>query len=357
MLKSFSKHVVEIAIGVAIFVVILYFLPSNTLQVPSLDDLSLSGVDLNFVVDSGETALDIAPSALSGTIQTGISLTETSIQTGVLVTTTVSEQVTYQGCQAPRWTRMTHGESLLAYQQNADLNTCHIQRRICDDGILNGTYTQKSCKEYYSDTSQKQEVVSYNAAKIDPLIQPSSSNPIQISSQHGPIPFVDPYSSSVSNTTIQWTVPFITNYDSVKSTTVVQWATPFSDTSSSSNSSNSSVRDGSTCLTPWGTTVKKGQFIKAYRLNNWFTNLPCEVELRYCLQQDNLQGTFLFPSCSYNDIFIEDFFDSYYNGSILSLQQLLNSLYQNMQMSTFQEENDPFIDLDRLMLRLEQLKK
>ena len=102
MLKSFSKHVVEIAIGVAIFVVILYFLPSNTLQVPSLDDLSLSGVDLNFVVDSGETALDIAPSALSGTIQTGISLTETSIQTGVLVTTTVSEQVTYQGCQAPR---------------------------------------------------------------------------------------------------------------------------------------------------------------------------------------------------------------------------------------------------------------
>ena len=98
---------------------------------------------------------------------------------------------------------MTHGESLLAYQQNADLNTCHIQRRICDDGILNGTYTQKSCKEYYSDTSQKQEVVSYNAAKIDPLIQPSSSNPIQISSQHGPIPFVDPYSSSVSNTTIQ----------------------------------------------------------------------------------------------------------------------------------------------------------
>lgn len=99
---------------------------------------------------------------------------------------------------------MVHGESILAYhQQDSDLNTCRIQRRICSDGILNGTYTQKSCKEYYADTTQKQEVVSYNAPKTDPLIQPSSYNPIQISSQHGPIPFVDPYSSAVSNATTQ----------------------------------------------------------------------------------------------------------------------------------------------------------
>lgn len=81
MLKSLSKHIVEIAIGIAIFVAILYFLPSNTLQVPSLDDLSLSGVDLNFVVDQSVTTVETALSPLSGTVQTGISLTETGMQT------------------------------------------------------------------------------------------------------------------------------------------------------------------------------------------------------------------------------------------------------------------------------------
>lgn len=110
-------------------------------------------------------------------------------------------------------------------------------------------------------------------------------------------------------------------------------------------------------MTSWGTTVKKGQFVKAYKFNNGFTNLSCEVELRYCLQQDDLQGNFIFPSCTYNDMLVEDFFDLYYNGSIPSFQQLLNSLYQNMQYTSFQQENDPFIDLDRLMIRLEQLRK
>lgn len=124
---------------------------------------------------------------------------------------------------------------------------------------------------------------------------------------------------------------------------------------STSSSSSSNVRDDTTCMTPWGTEVRNGQFVKAYKVNNGFTNLPCEVELRYCVQQQ-LQGTFPFQSCTHNDIAVEDFLDNYFDPDRPSLMQLVETLYNYARTPVFQSEYNSIIDLERLMNLLDDLR-
>lgn len=37
------------------------------------------------------------------------------------------------------------------------------------------------------------------------------------------------------------------------------------------------------CETPWGERVRSGQFVKAYRFKNGFSDIPCQVQLRLCV--------------------------------------------------------------------------
>lgn len=49
---------------------------------------------------------------------------------------------------------MQHGESVLAYEQEPDaFNLCKIQRRVCFNGKLSGTFSLQSCQmnpDYYA---------------------------------------------------------------------------------------------------------------------------------------------------------------------------------------------------------------
>ena len=51
MLEKLSKYTFEIIAGIAIFVAIVYFLPSNKVEIPDIGELALSGVALDFVMD------------------------------------------------------------------------------------------------------------------------------------------------------------------------------------------------------------------------------------------------------------------------------------------------------------------
>lgn len=57
-------------------------------------------------------------------------------------------------CSAPWGQPVKNGKSVLAYQQRTDdTSICNIQRRLCTDGVLGGTYMQRSCKELYKGTA------------------------------------------------------------------------------------------------------------------------------------------------------------------------------------------------------------
>ena len=49
---------------------------------------------------------------------------------------------------------------------------CNVQRRVCNNGTLEGTYTQNSCQEAITYEYTRTQVISENTAKVDPLIQP-----------------------------------------------------------------------------------------------------------------------------------------------------------------------------------------
>lgn len=110
----------------------------------------------------------------------------------------------------------------------------------------------------------------------------------------------------------------------------------------------------SQCITPWNSLVNHGQFVKAYKYNNGFSNMACEVELRYCVN-GTLEGTFAFDECIPNDIAVEDFLNNYRDPETPSLIQLVETLYHNITDPHFQQDY-PNVQLDVLSHILQGLE-
>ena len=77
--------------------------------------------------------------------------------------------------------------------------------------------------------------------------------------------------------------------------------------------------------------------MKAYKYNNGFSNMACEVELRYCVN-GTLEWSFNFPECIPNDIAVEDFLNNYFDPEVPSLMQLVETLYSNIGNPQFQQD-------------------
>ena len=80
-------------------------------------------------------------------------------------------------CETPRWIKLKDKESILAYQQRSDVpDICNVQRRTCNDWILDWSFTQPACDETVvytnwssssrSITSESTNVVSYTKKQV-----------------------------------------------------------------------------------------------------------------------------------------------------------------------------------------------
>lgn len=361
MLTKISKYAFEIIAGIAIFIAIVFFLPSNKVEIPDIGDLALSGVALDFVMDENEWwmvnnewwTID----SISWNAQTWVTEEIITIDTWVLDTWTVDTWViafepeqepitnepitteilpivisgkdpepstipeptisTKQNCTLPRWWSIQHGESVLAYQQRSDdPATCNIQRRVCNDGTLNGNYQQSSCKELLGFNTEKQEVVAYNVpTDTNSYVQPTSINNSNTTANNRNMT-VNRFNPSVpvSSAGGGWSYAGSTSINNNNPTII--------------STSSSTVRDGTVCTTPRGEQVRNGQFVKAYKVDKWFSNLPCEVELRYCVQK-NLEWSFQYESCQHYDIAVEDYLVWHYDPNVPSAMQLAEILHQS----------------------------
>jgi hypothetical protein len=82
-----------------------------------------------------------------------------------------------KSCTTPRGQVIENKDFVLAYEQREDVATiCNIERRICNNGILEGTYSQRSCKENISYNYKKTAIVSYNEPVVNPLVQPGPAS-------------------------------------------------------------------------------------------------------------------------------------------------------------------------------------
>ena len=348
MLTKLSKYTFEIVAGIVIFGVIIYFLPSNNVSIPDIGELKVENVDLAFVMDEEDQSIEGEVTTDTGDVQDSVGtgstqgtwtidnqdgeiILEDNTSTGSFTiiseavvnegkdspppTTTwdndetTNTEIAYENCVSPRGTTVSHGDSIIAYAQRSDdPGTCNVQRRVCTDGTLNGSYEQSSCKEYLWVNPETQEVVTYNTPTIDPAIQPQSISKTNRSSSNFSSSLPNSSSRSSGGPAPSNTVPTRNNQ-------------PVTTRTSSSTS-----WDGSVCATPRWEEVRNGQFVKAYRSDKGFSNMPCEVELRYCVQT-RLDWAFQYPSCQHYDIAVEDYLQGHFDPDEPSMMQLVEILH------------------------------
>ncbi len=225
--------------------------------------------------------------AISGT--TGQTTTETTyswtIYSGTITTWTIITGTIKTGsldCSTPRKEEVKNRDFVLAYQQRKDVNTiCNVEKRVCLSGTLGGTFTQRSCKEDVVYVYQKAEVISYNQKKINEYIQP--------------VPPVNAWSWFDTQGKINTTGEAIdtrgTSNSPVTTTPTVSQTQPTTKAS---------------CTTPRGQKIAHGQFVKAYKAPRGFIDLPCETEIRACVN-GKLKWAFINAKCTFNNTTYTDY--------------------------------------------------
>ena len=225
-------------------------------------------------------------------------------------------------CMTPWGYEIEHGQSVLAYQQRSDaIDVCNIQRRICMNGKLSWSYTQAACdetlwhdwtinwveSEYW--TVQKIAYTTYNSVRLDEFIQPSE------------------YAvNEFKEFDVHWKL--IKGPQEQKK----QWLWN-SDAIYQEPEEVAQVRDAwGVCKTPWWEKVQPRQFVKAYRFQNGFVDIPCQVQIRTCVDW-KLEGQYQYSSCQAWDTSYEDFINWYMDSEQPSPQRLLKMLQTDFQPS------------------------
>lgn len=199
------------------------------------------------------------------------------------LTGTIQETWTIgKSCITPRGQTIADKDFVLAYEQREDVNTiCNIERRICNDGILEWTYTQSSCKEDVIYEYQKVIPISYNQPVVNPLVQPGA--PINAGAQ---------FSTQGQ-------------LNGTKTPTNMRWPASTSTIVVSPTVSQTTVYKAD-CTAPRGGTIKHGQFVKAYKSSVGLIDVPCETQLRLCVN-GTLKWTFLNKKCTFKEMTYEEY--------------------------------------------------
>jgi hypothetical protein len=194
---------------------------------------------------------------------------------------------TYKSCVTPWNMVVQHWEYVLAYQQRTDVpDVCNVQKRVCRDGVLNGTYTQWYCNEKVDYKYTKVQVKEYNKKSESELIQP------QKYAKYDGAEYDKYWKVNGS-----WNTPTTIWDNEIKSWAIKQDKTVHLNEKTHLN-----------CTAPRWDIVIHGQFVKAYASPLWFTDDGCKVELRLCLDWE-LQWNYAYSKCKYTNISYSDYID------------------------------------------------
>lgn len=176
------------------------------------------------------------------------------------------------------------GEDTLAYKQRSDVpSLCHVERRVCHNGILEWSFTQSSCSENVAYAYTKWEVILYNPDVTNPYIQTDTRAK---------------YYDADFNLQWQRNKPLIP---------IDIWNNRINDMKQMevSNTKQSQIIYAN-CETPRWEYVEHTHFVKAYKNPYWFNNRACKVELRFCID-GVLWGTYDEINCKHKDMVWQDY--------------------------------------------------
>lgn len=187
----------------------------------------------------------------------------------------------YADCLTPWWYKIEHWDSILAYQQmdNAP-NICNIERRFCRNGKLSWTYTQQWCSVNENYTYEK-----WGEAVVNTDNDSSKNNWREWDVKQNP-------DWSVTVNKPLWTWSFV--FDRPSQTSTPEYHV--SDNVKIDEEIEQTKRPHRDCTAPWWEKVKHGQFVQAFKHANWFTDAPCEMQIRLCSMW-NLMGAYTESTC------------------------------------------------------------
>ncbi len=183
----------------------------------------------------------------------------------------------YASCMTPRWYKINHWESVLAYKQiESAPNICNIERRFCWKWKLSWTYTKQWCSvnKNYSYEEWWNVPVETNKAKDE-------------------VKWV-----TIQNT--DWSVSIVNN--NAWNSTNIDRANTYTDFGDWDNirpedqEVEQTSRPYPWCTAPWWEKIKHGHFIQAFKHANWFSDAPCELQIRLCSVWE-LMWTYTEPTC------------------------------------------------------------
>jgi hypothetical protein len=163
-------------------------------------------------------------------------------------------------CTSPRWSIISHWSFIYAY--NIDHNNiqeeCSMQKRVCLDGKLSGSFTYKSC-------NGQSPIYNNSITSIPSIIYKGTVSPYS--------PYIRSLSDNIRDTLLR----------SQKS---------YNNTNNTQNTIQLK-----NCLTPWGSTIRHNDRIIAYRLPTEINNSLCNEETRVC-RDGVLWGSYTYQSCT-----------------------------------------------------------
>lgn len=212
-----------------------------------------------------------------------------------------------KSCLTPWGYEIEHWASVLAYEQRSDASyICNLQRRTCKNGKLSGSFTQNSCDESLNGKIKNLPYDIYNTQDLGEFIQPPK-NPIN------------------ENTDFN----LEGKMNDPQSPILIAW-TPNNETSPEVNELPLQQNPRKYCQAPRGEKIQAGQFVKAYRFKNGFTDIPCKVQLRLCVD-GKLEGTYQEATCQPWETSYEDFLYGYMDWEEPSPQKLLKMLKTDLE--------------------------
>ena len=168
----------------------------------------------------------------------------------------------YADCMTPWWYKIVHWDSVLAYQQmdNAP-DICNIERRFCWKWKLSWTYTQQWCsinqnytyeQRWEAEVTQKPKESRYKTEQNEDWTVTVKEEEIW-------------WSFVLDKPSKTFTEYYLTDNVRPEDEEVDQTRRP---------------RPG--CTAPWWEKVEHGMFVQAFKHSNWFSDAPCEAQLRLC---------------------------------------------------------------------------
>ena len=188
----------------------------------------------------------------------------------------------YADCMTPRWYKIVHWDSVLAYKQMDDTpDICNIERRFCWKWKLSGTYTQQWCSVNKNYTYEQRWEIPNTTTNTDNNFKwwtRQNSN----------------WSVSVRKTEIWWEFVFDKpnkTYSDFNESDNIRIESPWVEQTS---------RVYPDCTAPRWEKVKHWQFIQAFKHANWFSDSPCETQIRLCSMW-KLMWTYTESTCKTRD--------------------------------------------------------